>query len=86
MQKKSAPAKTPEVIFGKRFNKYYLAGIWGWFGWLQFTGFSPHDGDETKEVPITQSRIATLPGAVPTQVRPLATRHKSSQNHRGEFA
>ncbi len=55
VQKKSAPAKTPEVIFGKRFNKYYLAGIWGWFGWLQFTGFSPHDGDETKEVPITQA-------------------------------
>jgi hypothetical protein len=55
VQKKSAPAKTPEVIFGKRFNKYYLAGIWGWFGWLQFTGFSPHEGDETKEVPITQA-------------------------------
>jgi hypothetical protein len=55
VQKKSAPAKTPEVIFGKRFNKYYLAGIWGWFGWLQFTGFSPHEGDETKQVPITQA-------------------------------
>jgi hypothetical protein len=55
VQKKSAPTKVPEVIFGKRFNKYYLAGIWGWFGWLQFTGFSPHEGDETKEVPIAQA-------------------------------
>ncbi len=55
VQKKSAPAKTPEVVFGKRFDKYYFAAIWGWFGWLQFTGFSPHDSDETKVVPITQA-------------------------------
>ena len=47
------PVKRPMVIFAKRYNKYYFSAVWSWFGLMQFTGFSSHPYDETKQVLIT---------------------------------
>jgi hypothetical protein len=47
------PEKNPRAVFALRDKKYYFSGILGWFGTMQYTGFSPHSDDEVKEIPIT---------------------------------
>ena len=47
------PEKNPRVIFAVRNGKYFFSGVSVWIGKLQYTGFHPHEGDETKDVPIT---------------------------------
>ena len=48
------PEKNPRAVFVLRNKKYFFSGVLAWFGKMQYTGFSPHPGDETKEIPITQ--------------------------------
>lgn len=47
------PEKSPRALFALRNKKYFFAGVLGWFGTMQYTGFSPHSDDEVKEIPIT---------------------------------
>jgi hypothetical protein len=47
------PEKNLRAFFAVRNDKYFFSGVLGWFGKMQYTGFSPHAGDETKEIPIT---------------------------------
>ena len=47
------PEKNPKVIFVERNKKYFFSAVVAWFGNMQYTGFSPHPGDDTKEIPIT---------------------------------
>jgi len=47
------PDKNPRALFAARNNKYFFSGVVGWFGKMQYTGFSPHADDQTKEIPIT---------------------------------
>jgi hypothetical protein len=47
------PEKSPRALFALRNKKYFFSGVLGWFGRMQYTGFSPHGDDETKEIPIT---------------------------------
>jgi len=47
------PEKIPRALFAVRDKKYFFSGVLGWFGRMQYTGFSPHGDDETKEIPIT---------------------------------
>jgi hypothetical protein len=49
------PDKNPRVLFAVRNKKYFFAGVVGWFGRMQYTGFSPHGDDEIKEIPITSA-------------------------------
>jgi len=49
------PENNPRVVFAVRNDKYYFSAIVGWFGRMQYTGFSPHAEDGTKEVPIVSS-------------------------------
>jgi len=49
------PEKNPRALFALRAKKYYFSGILGWFGRMQYTGFSPHGDDEMKEIPITSA-------------------------------
>jgi len=50
------PEKNPRVTFAVRDKKYYFAAVIGWFGKMQYTGFSPHFDDETKEIPISSAQ------------------------------
>jgi hypothetical protein len=50
------PEKNPRAVFNVRDKKYYFAAVIGWFGKMQYTGFSPHGDDETKEIPITSAQ------------------------------
>lgn len=47
------PEKNLRALFVLRNKKYFFSGVLGWFGRMQYTGFSPHADDETKEIPIT---------------------------------
>jgi len=47
------PEKNPRALFVLRNKKYFFSGVLGWFGRMQYTGFSPHADDEAKEIPIT---------------------------------
>jgi hypothetical protein len=47
------PEKNSRALFAVRDKKYFFSGVLGWFGRMQYTGFSPHGDDETKEIPIT---------------------------------
>jgi hypothetical protein len=47
------PEKNPRALFVLRGKKYFFFGVLGWFGRMQYTGFSPHTDDEPKEIPIT---------------------------------
>ena len=49
------PEKNPRALFAVRNKKYFFAGVLGWFGRMQYTGFSSHADDETQEIPITSS-------------------------------
>ena len=49
------PEKNLRVTFAVRNKKYFFSGVLGWFGKMQYTGFSPHPEDEIKEIPITQA-------------------------------
>jgi len=48
------PEKSPRAIFIVRNKKYFFSAVVAWFGRMQYTGFSPHADDETKEIPITE--------------------------------
>ena len=48
------PEKNPKAIFVVRNNKYFFSAVVAWFGRMDYTGFSPHAGDDTKEIPITE--------------------------------
>jgi hypothetical protein len=49
------PEKNLRALFVLRNKKYFFSGVLGWFGRMQYTGFSPHADDETKEIPITSA-------------------------------
>ena len=49
------PEKSPRALFAVRNKKYFFSGVLGWFGRMQYTGFSPHGEDEIKEIPITSA-------------------------------
>jgi len=49
------PEKGPRALFALRGKKYFFSGILGWFGRMQYTGFSPHGDEEIKEIPITSA-------------------------------
>ena len=54
VQTSEEPEKNPRAIFVVRGNKYYFSSVAGWFGKTQYTGFNPHGGDDTKEIPIVE--------------------------------
>jgi len=49
------PVKNPKVVFAVRNGKYFLSEVWTWSGKMKYTGFHPHEGDETKEIPMTSA-------------------------------
>jgi hypothetical protein len=48
------PEKNPKAVFIVRNKKYFFTAVVAWFGRMQYTGFSPHAGDETQDIPITE--------------------------------
>ena len=48
------PEKNLRAVFVVRSKKYFFSAIVGWFGRMQYTGFSPHSEDETKEIPLAE--------------------------------
>jgi hypothetical protein len=49
------PVKNAKVVFAVRNGKYFLSEVWAWYGKMKYTGFHPHEGDETKEIPMTSA-------------------------------
>jgi hypothetical protein len=47
------PVKSAKVVFAVRHGKYYLTEVWAWYGKMKYAGFHPHEGDETKDIPMT---------------------------------
>jgi len=47
------PEKDRKVVFAVRNGKYFFSEVWVWIGKLKYTGFNAHEGDESKDVPIT---------------------------------
>jgi hypothetical protein len=50
----ASPGKNPEskLLFSLRDGTYYFSGISSWLGKSQLTSFTPHPGDQIKEVPL----------------------------------
>jgi hypothetical protein len=55
-----------KVVFALRDGKYYLAGIWSWYGKSQLSSFTPQNGDQTKDVPLkaVQKDVAKPAGSL----------------------